>query len=364
MALLLVISACSGSDSGDDSSGSADAFGSGAAFSIESALDEIPAAAANSADGDYSIEITDLLAAGELVGAERPTGSTDREAVFNWLGPITGLEESALYVPVPQELLGDMEQIGEYREEVGFAVSDVDASVSLRAVPGSLVVLAGDLEVAASLEDSGGVFTLGEGEDFEVDIDNRTAARQLGQPLRLSTSDGLVAMSASTDVVTSWADPDSERLSADVDLLAVARALDDRSVVGARIVRGDFAWSDDSDDSGGSAAELIEGQLPIRAPFDTIGLGWGVTDGAAAITVVYVFADEAAAAAASAEIETALSTAESLVFRGPISDIVVLGEVAAQGSLVVATLTLPTGRPPSIVQQMLLGRDAPFVHAS
>jgi hypothetical protein len=125
------------------------------------------------------------------------------------------------------------------------------------------------------------------------------------------------------------------------------------------VLRQNFAWSDIPTES--AVEEALE--LPIKTPFATVGLGWGVADGHAAITVAYVFADDAAAAGAQAQIEAAFSAGVSTSAESPVSDIVALEGVTVDGRVVVAQLTVPAGRLPSQVLRMVLSRDVPFVFA-
>jgi hypothetical protein len=311
----------------------------------------------------FQVDFADYLAASKAVGGERPTGSTDGGKVFEWLESIGGRSGSSVYVPIAPGLILNPDDVGSYRDEVGFAISDVDAMAALSRSPESVIMLAGDLNTAASTEVVEGVFTLGEGDDFTYDLENRTPARPLGRPLRFASQDAIVLMSQSTEMASAWLDPEAPRLSDDADLLAVARVLDERNVVGATVIRDNFSDSE-LEQMEDLPAHLVDELVSIKTPFQTVGIGWAVADGEAEITVAYVFADEAAAETARSQVETAFTTAMSFATRGPIADKVVLVEATVEGRVVVADLELTADGSAYDVLIFYSARDTPFLHGS
>lgn len=208
VACVLVAAGC-----GDDGGSGETGFGSGEQYSITGALSQIPREFAADLEGNIEIYVADLLAAGEATGQSRPTGSSDADEATEWLGPMTGRSEAPVFVPVPIALLdGVGRSLGEYKDEVGFAVTDVDATIESRALPLSMMVLAGELEPASTTEVADGVLTVGDGGDFEIDLLNAASARNLGRPIRIASNDGLVLLSTSTDAASAWLDAASARL--------------------------------------------------------------------------------------------------------------------------------------------------------
>jgi len=95
-----------------------------------------------------------------------------------------------------------------------------------------------------------------------------------------------------------------------------------------------------------------------------LGIGWAVVDGELAITVVYVFADDATALTAAAEIGAAFSNGQSVTGRTAISDLVALDGVTTQDRAVVVSLKQPDDpRRPGLILEMLLIREQMFTHA-
>ena len=284
---------------------------------------------------------------------DRPTGSTDADELVDWLGPMSGMRPGPVHVELPPNIRSGLIQMEEYHDEVGFAISEVDAFVSWSALPIEGTVWAGDLDVAATTKVADGVVTLGTGDDHEIDFEGRTAARPLGTPLRFAEAGGLVLTTSSSDLASAWLDPQLATLDDDPAFVAAAELLDERGVLSAAPYRNDFSvWADGIAEP--AAAVISE-------PFDTVAIGWGVEGRGAVISVVYVFGGETAAAAAVSEIETAW-TSDSGRTGQPIADGLVLDAVDVTGAAVVATLSLTGAEIPSVVLQMRYRLDSPFVH--
>ena len=345
---------------GDDGDTAETGFGSGEHFSIAGALRQIPIEFAADFDGNIELYVADLMAADDAMGQSRPTGLTDADAAFDWLEPMIGREEGPVFVPVAPTLT-NITAIGEYKDEVGFAVTEADATIESPAQPLTMTVVAGDLQHASATEVAEGVFTIGQGDDFEIDLLDVTAARPLGRPLRAAPSDGLVLLSTSTDAASAWLDAASVRLDSDEAFALAAEILDRREVIGAALFRRDFSAE-------ASLAAIVEdGTNTVRAPiatsFDTIAVGWGEDDGNAAITVVYVTVDETAAAAAAAEIEAAFSSGISQQTNQPIADLVIVDDVTTDGRTIVVSLHLPDDRQrPIVILEMIVSQDVPFIY--
>jgi hypothetical protein len=347
----LAIAACGGDGERTRSEGR---FGSGESFSILAGLAEVPVRVTDlSSDVDQSdlveVLVGDLAAASAAAGRSRPEKSADDREVVEWARSIT---EGAVFVPIPRELAtgGGIALAQDYRDEVGFALNDVDSYVWWYALPESGAVWAGGLSVAATSEVADGVVSLGEGEDFAFDPSQRSVARSIGAPLRFAERDGLVLSTKSTRVALDWLDGASDRLAGDPVFAAAASALDERDVIGAVMVRADHSEPDDRSDA------------LIQQPFDLISIGWALESGEPLITVVYSFATPESASTASSDIDAVFSTAP-LSNGQPISEIVTLDAVTVDGSQVIATLKMADGgRGPEFLYQMLLRPESPFMH--
>ena len=334
-------------------------FGTGQAFSILSALGQIPMANGLPEDAKIEIYVADLLAASDASGQQRPTGSTDFGEVADWLNSITGSADSVVLAPVPFDMQNSAAELLEYKEEIGFSITDVDAVIELGPLPNSLTILAGDLEHASTSEVADGVFSFGEGEDFTVNIEERTPARQLGRPLRVAAQSDLVLLSRSTGAVAGWLDQEVPRLDSVPELVLVAKALDQQGVLGAALFQSNFSADGLLENLDPAVAEALI--VPISEPFDTIGLGWGVVDGEGALTIVYGFVEETAANAMAPIIESMFLDGESLASGRSLSDLLVLDHVEVQNQVVVVSLRVPPDSTSRITLSMVLSRDLPFL---
>lgn len=199
-----------------------------------------------------------------------------------------------------------------------------------------------------------GVGSIGKGEDKALDLEGRTAARPMGQPIRIGQRDGLVAMSGQTPVVEAWLDPASVRFSVDEDLAMAASILDDRGVVSAVLCRCD--------------RRVFGGPLPgdphISTPFQTLAIGSRSDGGEAEVIVVYMLADEPTADTASGEIGDTFR--DGVVFGGGvrIADTVTATSVDVEGRSVVVTLRFVSDSPlPATIFSWLTALATPFVYA-
>jgi hypothetical protein len=357
LALATVTSGCGGDDP--------DHLAAGDDFSVEAALAELPVPDVDE-DQLYTVTIADLDAATEINGAERPD-DTDQQAVAQWLLPAQGTvapegeDFAPIFVP-PIETAGGSRavQAAEFEDELGWSVVDVAAAAEVVVPPFRFGVVAGELD-EATLEDADlealedGVFSAGEGEDGETHPDATTVARPIGAPLRLAADDGRLATSSSTEAVQDWASGEAATLAEDDALRAIAAALDDADAVSALLAVG-IQGPEGNRPPGRDQPPLI------GEDFTAVGIGWGVEDGAPAITVAYAFADEATAEDAVDQVEAVYAEGVSLQTAEPISEKVTVGDVEADGSVVVAHLTLPEGNRPQVLADMLIIGDAPFTH--
>lgn len=322
VALALALAAC-----GDDD-GSSSGPESGAGFSVLAALGEVPAGI------EGPIEVGDIAAAIELAGVTRTDGR-DSESLSAWLmqvtgGPIEG-GTAPVFVPVAEEL-GVMrwQLTEEFHEELGWSIVDVDWFVAAGHVPTRFAIAGGtfgDEALAGLPEVADGVVTAGEGDDYYMDLESRTAARILGDPLRLARDGDRIAISKSTRLVQMWLGG-GPSLADDPDLASVAEVLDETGVVGA------FLYPMGADEGPDVLA---------------LGLGWNVDGETPVVTVVHRFAGEASADEVRADWEEALT----MDGRHELTDVTVDGQNA------VVTLRV-LGGPPSRTLHMMMDRTIPY----
>ncbi len=358
---LASVSACT--DSGD-SDQAVQPFGTGEDFSVVAALGQVPLDVGFE-DSVVALEIVDLRAAGLINGflvLDEPSDPSGSSVSYSLL---PGGYKPLIHAPPPVRMRGDPVA---YKEEIGFGVLDVGVSINAGVrPPDQFAVLSGDLQLATTVEVADGVFTFGEGEDYSPDVLSRTEARPLGRPLRVGSNDGLVVMSSSTESVSAWLDPDVVRYDSIPSLVLAAEALDRRNVLSAFLLQRDFS-AEHVEDLGLESEEVLE--VPISAPFDTVGLGWSVKDGVGVVTVVYVFDDEVAANEMAPIVKNVFATFVDLGTGQPLSEGLIVDTVETEGQAVVASLRLVPGvdpvvsgvHDPGFIYHLFLVWHTPFLY--
>lgn len=298
-------------------------------------------------DGVIQIQYGDLVAASSLADVQRPSNLEDDQALFRWLRPLTGFsleddEVASVALSLP-ELLNpnSADRQVEFRDEMGFSVLDVDRFVASDRPPSRLLVIDGDVDskevdrVAGPADD--GMWTIGEGEDFSVDGQQRSVARPLGQPLHEATHAGLFGVSTSSVSIADWVDGGTS-MADDAGFAGVAAALDDCGAYTAFVV-----------------SASTDGDAAVN-PFDTIGVGMTVADGKPVACFVYHYADGATAERAATTIQEILA-GESLQLNASWSEIFASSTVTVDGDVVVATLPLVDGRRAAGIVNILFAQD-------
>lgn len=322
------------------------------------------------------IMIADLDAATEANGVSRPTGPDDPDGLA-WMGSLTGIPGddgsiAPVFVPLPQQFVQYFEPAA-FAAVFGWSILDVATIAAVEAPPVSFSVVgdgfADDTLASGLVEVTDGIVSDRDGEDFEPGLaDRNPAIDAMGRPQRLAVADGHVALSTSTPAVEAWLAADTKTAGHDPRLAAVAGALDTAGVVSALLVP--MTPSDALDVLGGVGAtpadvahvEAELAEVALDEPFDAVGLGWWAdAAGEPRMTLAYHFADEAAAAASVPRVEALFTDGSSLVTRAPMTDLLVVEDVVADGAVVTVALSPgPEGRPQTLYQ-MLSQRDLPFV---
>lgn len=360
----VTLTACSG--------GGEDGLGTGDTYSVLGALGQLP----GPAEPGLMIQTGDLTAATEAAGLARPQ-SAEPDAVIAWIGPLMGMplqdsEPSPAFVPMAEAFNVDwLAQHEEFDAALGWSLVEVDSFAETLLPPDGLVVVAGDFDeetLAALPEVTEGVVTHGAGDDFSVDLTQRSAASPLGRPVRQAQQDGLLAVSPSTPTVEEWLTGPERTLADDTALAGVAAALDEHDVLSAILVSGgDFAGSQilgqlrEPALRPGHGATLLE-SLPAVG-FDTVGIGWAVTDGASVITVAYHLGTESAAAQSVPDFESLYQDGVSLQTGRPLGEVVELVSVEARGEVLVVQVRPTEAAGARWILDQLHRRDVPFVHA-
>lgn len=353
----LVAAACGG-DGDVEVSGSTTGDGL-----VARALTEVPASLFG---GDVRVElyVGDLTAATEAAGLSRPGSADDVEGLRDWLGPLAGVGDAPVFVPVPELHRFETTGMQSATDELGWSIVDVETFVEAGGPLNRFTVVRGEgiAPVAGLVEGIGGVLSLGEGEDLDTDPERRSAARPLGRPLRLRADGDAVAVSLTTDAALVWR-TDDERLADSPRFVRIADALDEVGVVSAAVLEGAATPVASLGVAAADPDELLEllGTPALTAPFLATGLGWYVDDGDAMVRIAYSFSDAATAEAQLPVIEELFTNASSVVTGQPMSDLLLLRSAATTERLAVVDVAMPDGRPPSVVLLMLLQGETIFL---
>lgn len=304
---------------------------SGAGWSVLGALAEIPA------DDSPTFEVmtADLAQVAELLGISAPDSPADTETVLDeWLLPLTfpgtpDYRELPVWVSMTEPLVPrHIDELGTVGEQAGWSVVDVDAFVHyLPAPPGYLLAVTGDfaddaLAGLAEVAGTDGVVTTREGDDFASDITSISGFDSLGRAVRMARVDDTIAAGLATGAVVDWAAGVTPTLADDAELAAVAGALDAHRVLDAQLFRNDFSSSM---------------ELGVTATFDTIGIGWTVTDDDA-VEVVLAYASDDPDALAE-QLEAVFAEGVSIVTGRPVEENLDAGdrEIVAGDGVVTVT---------------------------
>lgn len=334
----------------------------GETFTVLGALAELPPAPVES----FLVQTADLTRASEVAGIERPT-EVDQDAVRRWVNPLTGApgvdDPAPVFVPLPS-FSTPGPPVQEFHDLAGWSLIDVASYVEFGTEPYVFTVVAGeyaDDTLHHLPEVSEGVRTVGEGEDLDVDLTQRSAVSRLGQPVRMTLADGKLALGARTPMVQGWLTGSGPSLAEDVELSALAEALDARGVVSAMLVVGSAGSFAHLPLAFGDAEEPEVDFLPDH-PFSATAVGWTVEDDRPRMIVAYHYASPELADEAVEDLRTMLTEGSSLVEGWALSAVVELVDVTSEGTVAVASLNAVQERAPHILPNMLIRRDVPFVH--
>lgn len=353
---VVALTACSGDDG---STGPGD-------FSIEQSLAQLPSSLVE--DG-YLITAGDLDAATELAGARRPAADSDNvQDIADWSLGLSGIRDDGGEKPIVGALLPEasnyasIDRIDEIRDEVGWTLLEVSTFIEYALPPTRFTVMNGEFdldEIDAAVDGHDEEIWFIGGDDFAVDLDERSAARPLGEALRLAEDDGRLAVSKSTPPIEEWVAGDGDTLADDDDLRAVAAALDDHDVYAAMIADGATMSLAGANLSPEQIEAASEGALQ---PFDVLGVGLTVVDDRAVTVFVYQHGDDDAAAENAERLEQLLDDGTSLVSREPVSDFFEDTDVEVDGTTVILTAQLDAEVFPRNVWQMVLSADILATH--
>ncbi len=290
---------------------------------------------------NFQIYVADFQGAADLLGV----GSLPHEERISAIGIPGPVSEGRLgfIFTVPETLRDAYSRPEDLDEQIGFSFDDILRMSEVVAPPERAVVITGPQAWGGAAEPHvGDLLTIGQAEDFVVDIDNRGPLDNLGRSVRLAERDGKLGASLSTPILQTWADGTGQRYSNDGRVAPLAAALDEQGVVSAAILVSDFtAIPFDLSEEGFAEFD----SLPfITERFVAVGIGGTIRDGKAIEVVAYRFLTDETAEAAMPSVEFAWTQAESLSDGLPISDVAVLTSIERDGPVVTVITGVPEGR--------------------
>jgi hypothetical protein len=364
MLIAVLVAACSG---GGQSSG---------AGSFRDRLELLPASVIDDPN-NVVVAMADLDQAAQLAGVERPPDANVDEMI-EYVNAVTGIPAADSQGPAsvaaltPQTAHIDrLVQVNEFDGEVGWSIADVSWFAETQVPPNTFMVAGGDFDEARLTDAMGerqdGIWRLG-GEDGEIDVANRSAARPLGESLRLAFNDGRLIVGRSTPPVEEALGGDGGTLADNGVLASLAQAMDDHDAYSALFNAGGSHGFDPAtallgeslDDVEGAIAELQEQVLP--QPFSGVAGGLTSADDEAIVLLAYAH-DTAEAAEANAEaLRTLVEQGHSLQSDQPWSDLFTVDDITTNDSTMVARLALGDQGNPQLAYNLLMTRESIVSH--
>ncbi len=310
------------------------------------------------AENGVQITVVDLAGSEELLGIE-PATADDR---LRWMAVAGPVDEGGLGFRVATPELFLRLGLGPdlLEEEVGFSLLDIDSTAEVSAAPERVNVFVGPDGWGGKAEPyQGDLSTIGQADDFEIDPASRSVLDSLGRPVRLAERDGRLAASFSTPVLEGWVDGSPATYAGDDRVSPIAEALDGHDVVSALLFIGDFFAAPPlfPEDRLEEFADLPY----ISQPFIAAGIGNTIRDGRAIEVVAYRFLTDDSAEAAMPSIETAWTTADSVVAPTPIADLAEFQSMERTGPVVTVVVAVPDGQV-GRAADMLFSRDVTLAH--
>jgi len=329
----LLLTGCSDDD--EDASLSDD-------FSVAAALHEVPAGVVGCDDEGTFVTAASIERAEEYAEVERP--DADSEELAPWAMALS--TEQDVFVPGP-DLFRYSALSEDTEKQLGWSVVDVDSFVEC---VGFAAARVDDVELNPDLPEEDDITLSAEGEIGSISATADSVPRGPFPFVTGMVLDGdRLAWSRSAEALGDWRSGDGDTLADDADLAALAAALDEHDVYSAAL-QGGRVTPNRPPASGSPGTD-----------HDAVAVGWAFEDGGPQIWIAWKFADSDIAEDAVGDLEDLFSDGTSLTTAQPLTDLLELEEIEADGDVVVARVTSTDGfasRP----YIMLQSRDIPFAN--
>lgn len=325
-------------------------------FSIAEMLTLIPA---GEFDDSANLSFGDLTGATTLAGLTRPAGAGDGEAISRWLTDL--YEGVGAQKPVACTLPGfrgllDAPVVGQWNQDLGWSMTQVDRFVVDGAGWNEFTVLVGNFDEAAidaavdSDDDGRWVASyLGDPDSAADSWFNRT-----GEPIHLDLQDNTLAVDLDGARLPEW--QSGKSLADNPALLSVAEQLDAAQVYAARVMTDPYLEVESMD-----RIHAREDGLTLLSEFDALGVGLTLRDGVPIAVVVYHH-DSPETAEQNAQLLPELVSATRNSMGTIFADLLAIEDIRVDGDLVVMELSTFGAASPGVIWPLLLGSELPFVY--
>ena len=255
---------------------------------------------------------------------------------------------------------------GDFTAEVGFDLTDIDASIEAGLPPDQLAIFSGRIDVDAvdralttfepfaddlDTDERDGVATYRFGEEGDHNLEALSAARPIGESLRLGVADGSVLWTRSDAVLDGAIDAGQGdgRSLADLDGFRDAASALDEAAVHTAVMLGDpagFGLADPTvilgDDVTPEQIEALEEEIAASAVprWEVAALAERLLGNDSEMLIVLWHTDEDAATMSAERLEAQLLEGQSLRSGEPWSTLCAGPTVEREGHLVTARCTL------------------------
>jgi hypothetical protein len=355
-------SACADEADSDDA-----ANGTAGPVSVSAALAALPEDLPDDGSEVETFSWSDLERAAELAGVERPDAA-DQQAVVDYLNAITGGptergEPSPVAALTPQvaNVSRSATALGEFRDEVGWDILDVDRFAEQYAPPDSVTVIEGDVDeesLSAALgEPEDGTWSVGT--EGEIAVEEVSPARMLGEAQFLTLVPGGLAVTRSSDLTpavraVTGGDGDEPSVADDPQLAALGAALDDEAAYAAMVVRPGAAAAGRGAPQG---TDICDQALPAIPDASATAIA---DDDGPVVLVAHAYGRSDDARTAADRLDELVSDGVSLARGQDWSELVTLDDVSVTGpddTVVVARLRPTEERRAGIWRDLLVMSD-------
>lgn len=342
----ILLAGCSGGDPAPGPGGADPDTGGGEQTRLAARLATLPESVLSEADQVIQVGVADLDRAAALAGISRPASSTDPAVIQQYVNALSGVSAdgppvSTLFPEVAQ--VQRVNQVAEFAAELGWSVADVSWFAEYQVPPHTFTAIGGPQE--SRLTDALGersedqIWRIG-GEDYQTNLVEASAARPLGQALRLALAGDHLVMAQSTPPVAA-ALTGGPTLADHPTLSALVAAMDSEDAYSALLIAGTPGTFQRRPST--PSAQQDTQWLP--RPFTGAAAGSAQVDGTPYGLFAYVHQTAADAEANAEALRRLLTEGASANTGVPWEERFEVADIRVDGTVVIARLTLGDSPP-------------------